>query len=129
MKQRVAKRLRRRTAPAGLAEQERAFVHDDIVRGIEAKKVKDLIDCGVLDAKRVFRVIPERTFNRRLANRELLKVPEADAIARLLRVIRMAERMLDDAPFARRWLDLPESGVEKSHSDRARRDRCRRAGG
>ena len=48
--------------------------------------MQDLIDRGVLSAKAVYRVIPERTFKRRLANREALKVAEGDAIARLLRV-------------------------------------------
>jgi putative toxin-antitoxin system antitoxin component (TIGR02293 family) len=90
-----------------LAEEERPFVHDEIVHGIDAKKVKALIDRGVLGAKQVFRVIPERTFNRRLANREMLKVPEADAIARLLRVTEAAKKTFGDADFATKWLNLP----------------------
>ena len=61
------------TSSAGFAEEERPFLHDEIVRGVEAQRVKDLIDRGVLGAKHVFRVIPERTFNRRLASREPLK--------------------------------------------------------
>jgi putative toxin-antitoxin system antitoxin component (TIGR02293 family) len=103
----ASKRPRRRTSPAGFAEEELPFVHDDIVRGIEAKRVKDLIDRGVLGAKQVFRVIPERTFNRRLANHDMLKVPEADAIARLLRVTEAAKKTFGDADFATQWLNLP----------------------
>jgi putative toxin-antitoxin system antitoxin component (TIGR02293 family) len=94
-------------SPPGLKEEERPFLHDDIVRGIEAKRVKDLIDRGVLGAKQVFRVIPERTFGRRLAKRERLKPSEADAIGRLLRITKLAEKMLGDAAFARQWLTLP----------------------
>jgi putative toxin-antitoxin system antitoxin component (TIGR02293 family) len=96
----------------GLAEDERPFVHDDIVRGIEAKRVKDLIDRGVLGAKQVFRVIPERTFSRRLAKREALKPSEADAIGRLLRVTETAEKTFGDPEFARRWLSLPNPALK-----------------
>jgi putative toxin-antitoxin system antitoxin component (TIGR02293 family) len=92
--------------PNGLAEEARPFVHDEIVRGIKAKRVKELIDRNVLDKKQVYRVIPERTFNRRLANGEALKTSEADAIARLLRVIDAAMKGFGDADFARRYLSL-----------------------
>jgi putative toxin-antitoxin system antitoxin component (TIGR02293 family) len=105
-------RPRHRKPPPGLAEEERPFVHDEIVRGIAAKRVKDLIDRGVLDAKQVYRAIPERTFNRRLAKREALKPSEADAIGRLLRVIENAETTLGDAEFARKWLSLPNPALK-----------------
>lgn len=104
-------RPRHRKSPPGLAEEERPFVHDEIVRGIAAKRVKDLIDRGVLGAKQVYRVIPERTFNRRLAKRETLKPSEADAIGRLLRVTENAETMLGNAEFARKWLRLPNPAL------------------
>lgn len=89
-----------------LAEEVRPFVHDDIVRGINARDVQDLIDRGVLAAKQVYRLIPERTFNRRLANREALKVAEGDGIARLLRVTGAAYRAFGKVDFARKWLNL-----------------------
>jgi putative toxin-antitoxin system antitoxin component (TIGR02293 family) len=104
---RPAKRKRRRDLPTGFGEDERPFLHDDIVRGVKAQRVKDLIERGVLDAKQVFRVIPMRTFNRRLANHEPLKTTEADAVGRLLRVTHAAEKTFGDAGFARRWLTLP----------------------
>jgi putative toxin-antitoxin system antitoxin component (TIGR02293 family) len=93
--------------PPGLAEEERPFVHDEIVRGIDARRVKALVDRGVLGKKQVYRVIPERTFNRRLAKGEALKTSEADAIARLLRVTEFAQRIFGNADFARKWLILP----------------------
>jgi putative toxin-antitoxin system antitoxin component (TIGR02293 family) len=91
----------------GFAEEARPFIYDDIVRGIDARRVKDLIDRGVLNAKQVHRVIPERTFNRRLANREALKLSEGDAIARLVRITEEAIKVFGDAEFARKWLVLP----------------------
>jgi putative toxin-antitoxin system antitoxin component (TIGR02293 family) len=90
-----------------LAEEERPFQYEEIVSGIEARRVKHLIDRDVLPAKVVFQVIPERTFGRRLANRAVLKVPEADAIARLLRVTETANRVFGKRDFARGWLRLP----------------------
>ncbi|MEA2904445.1 MAG: hypothetical protein QOI12_1832 [Alphaproteobacteria bacterium] len=103
---------RKRLPATGLAEEERPFVHEEIIRGIEARRVKDLIDRGVLGAKQVYRVIPERTFNRRLAKGEALKTPEADAIARLLRVTEAAERTFGDVEFARKWLILPNPALK-----------------
>jgi putative toxin-antitoxin system antitoxin component (TIGR02293 family) len=97
-----AKRARR---PAGLPEDEHPFVHDKIMRGIAAGRVKTLIDRGVLGAKQVYRVIPERTFGRRLANGESLKPAEADAIGRLVRVTEEAEKTFGDADFAHKWLN------------------------
>jgi putative toxin-antitoxin system antitoxin component (TIGR02293 family) len=65
----------------------------------------------LLDKTQVFRVIPERTFNRRLANGETLKPNEGDAIARLLRVTEAANRTFGDAAFARRFLSLPNPAL------------------
>jgi putative toxin-antitoxin system antitoxin component (TIGR02293 family) len=96
---------------SGLAEDERPFLHAEIVRGVEARRVRDLVERGVLDAKQVFRVIPERTFNRRLANREPLKPSESDAIARLLRIAETATKTFGDAKFARDFLNLPNPAL------------------
>jgi putative toxin-antitoxin system antitoxin component (TIGR02293 family) len=107
-----AGRRQQRKPLTGFAEENRPFVHDEIVRGVEAKRVKDLIDRGVLSAKQVYRVIPERTFGRRLANRETLKPAEADAIGRLWRVTEYAEKMMGDASFARQYLNLPNPALK-----------------
>lgn len=106
-----AKSKRERRPPAGFAEEERPFVHDEIVRGIAARRVKALIDRGVLGAKQVYRVIPERTFGRRLAKGEALKPAEADAIGRLIRVTEAAEKTFGDAAFARKWLSYPNPAL------------------
>jgi putative toxin-antitoxin system antitoxin component (TIGR02293 family) len=108
----AAGRRHQRKPPSGFAEEERPFVHDEIIRGIAAKRVKDLIDRGVLSAKRVFRVIPERTFNRRLEKHEPLKPSEADAIGRLLRVTETARKTFGNAEFATKWLNLPNPALE-----------------
>lgn len=97
--------------PPGFAEGERPFLHEEIVRGVDARRVKDLIDRGTLDAKHVFRVIPERTFNRRLAGREPLKQTESDGVARLLRIAETATKTFGDAEFARKFLSLPNPAL------------------
>ena len=68
-------------------------------------------DRDVLPAKAVYRVVPERTFKRRLAKRETLKPSEADAVARLLRVTEIANRTFGDAAFARKFLSLPNPAL------------------
>ena len=99
---------RKPKSPAsGFAEDGRPFVHEDIVRGIEARRVRDLIDRGILSEKQVYRVIPERTFKRRLSNRDVLKLSEGNAIARFVRITEEANRIFGDTEFAREWLNLP----------------------
>lgn len=98
-------------AAAGLSEEDRPFIHDEIVQGVAARRVRDLMDRGVLGARQVYRVVPERTFNRRLARHEALKPSEADAIGRLLRVTGHATSTFGDAAFARRFLAEPNPAL------------------
>jgi putative toxin-antitoxin system antitoxin component (TIGR02293 family) len=106
-----AKAKRGRQPVAGFAEEDRPFVHDEIMHGIAARRVKKLIDRGVLGAKQVYRVIPERTFGRRLAKGEVLKPAEADAIGRLIRITAEAEKTFGDADFAHKWLSFPNPAL------------------
>jgi putative toxin-antitoxin system antitoxin component (TIGR02293 family) len=105
------KRKQDRRPHTGLAEEERPFVHDEIMRGIPARRVKALIDRGVLEAKLIHRLIPERTFNRRVANNEPLKPAEADGVARLMRLFELAKRIFRDDDFAREFLRLPNPAL------------------
>jgi putative toxin-antitoxin system antitoxin component (TIGR02293 family) len=108
---RAARKSKTSSSATGFAEDAQPFVHDDIVRGIDARDVQNLIDQDVLDAKSVYRVIPERTFLRRLTTRTPLKVSEGDAIARLLRVTKAAHKTFDKDDFARQWLRLPNPAL------------------
>ena len=104
---RAARKLKSVPKPAGFGEEAQPFAHEEILRGVPARRVQELIDRGVLPAKVVYRVIPERTFKRRLANREILKAAEADAVARLMRVTEAAIKTFGDVEFARKYLSLP----------------------
>src|SRR5882724_10185927 len=97
---RPARKPKRVSKSAGLAEEAQSFVHDEIARGVPARRVQELIDRGVLSEKAVYRVIPERTFKRRLANREASKISEGDAIARFLRVTDAARKAFGGDDFA-----------------------------
>jgi putative toxin-antitoxin system antitoxin component (TIGR02293 family) len=108
---RAARKPRSASKTAGFAEEVQPFMHDEIVRGVPAKRVQALIDRGVLGEKAVYRVIPERTFKRRLANHEALRVPEGDAIARFLRVTDAANKAFGAKDFARKWLNLPNPAL------------------
>jgi len=75
--------------------------------GLPAAQVKDYLEKGRLRRSDVAMVIPRRTFERRLSENQTLKVDEADAIARLLRVRDHARRVFDDDDLAEEWLTLP----------------------
>ena len=117
----AARKPKSLSKPAGFAEEAQPFLHEDIMRGVPAKRVQELIDKGVLAEKTVYRVIPERTFKRRLANREALKISEGDAIARMVRITEEAEQifgdprhpytkaLLDSAPDIHKLMQLPDA--------------------
>ena len=93
-------------------EESKLIFHDEVVHGLKPNRVKQFIDRGLLVAKQVYRVIPARTFSRRLAKGEPLKVSEGDAIARLLRINEAASKSFGDAEFARKWLNLPNPALK-----------------
>jgi len=80
-------------------------------KGVSALKVQKLIRKGVLAQEDVFRAIPERTFKRRLAEKGKLRIEEADAIARILRINALARWAFDEADAAREFLNLPNPAL------------------
>ena len=69
---------------------------------------------GLLSRSDVEMVIPARTLNRRIKEGQTLRLEEADAVARLLRVRSHALRVFDDPALAQTWLESanPELGDE-----------------
>lgn len=78
-----------------------------VVEGLPARAVKGYIRAGRLREADVFSVVPKRTFERRLSGNQPLKLAEADAIARLLRVRDHALGTFGRAELAEEWLTLP----------------------
>lgn len=89
-----------------------AFSYADLAAGVPATDVKALIEAGRLRRADVAMVIPRRTFERRLAERQILKIDEADAIARLLRVRDHARQAFEDDDLAHEWLTLPNPALK-----------------
>ncbi len=87
-----------------MAENGDILTYEAIKRGLPADAVRALVGEGRLTRADVALVIPRRTFERRLAGGQALKVDEADAIARLLRVRDHARAVLEDDEVADEWL-------------------------
>ena len=75
-----------------------------IEKGVSAREVQALMRKGMLAPEDVYRAIPERTFKRRLADKAKLKLKEADAIGRLLRIDALARWAFGDDAMAREFL-------------------------
>src|SRR5690606_14869226 len=84
-----------------------------VVAGVGASVVHRLTDHG-LTREDIRSVIPERTLERRLAADSPLRLDEADALARLLRVVDHARAAFGDPDLADRWLrtENPALGSE-----------------
>jgi putative toxin-antitoxin system antitoxin component (TIGR02293 family) len=85
--------------------------YGSVERGISARHVQALIRKGEIDREDVYRVIPERTFKRRLAQNARLRTAEADAVARLLRVAALARWAFGDPVQVRQFLELPNPAL------------------
>ncbi len=84
-----------------------SLTYASVKSGVPAKTVKGYVDQGRLRRSDVLMVIPTRTFERRLSEGQTLKIDEADAIARLVRVRDHARRAFEDDDVAEEWLSLP----------------------
>ena len=78
-----------------------------IERGVTARQLEEMIARGLIAREDVYSAIPERTFKRRLADRAKLKIEEADAIARLMRVNALAQWAFGEVDMAQQFLDMP----------------------
>lgn len=87
-----------------MAESDTPLTYEAIKRGLPAAAVRALVGEGRLTRADIALVIPRRTFERRLAGGQPLKVAEADAIARLLRVRDRAREVFEDDEVADEWL-------------------------
>lgn len=79
--------------------------YDRIEKGVTAAEVQALIRKGAIAREDVYRAIPERTFKRRLAEKAALRIAEADAIARMIRINNLARWAFGEEAQARAFLD------------------------
>ena len=83
------------------------LTYAEAVQGVSPKMVRELVRQGRLSEADLFAVVPRRTFERRLGSGQPLKVAEADAIARLIRVREHARRTFGRDDLAETWLTEP----------------------
>ena len=79
--------------------------------GTEASLAAARAGAGRLRRSDVQMVIPARTLERRLSGNQMLKIDEADAIARLVRVRDHARRVFERDDVAEEWLSLPNPAL------------------
>ena len=99
---------RKLTAPdPGFAEQAAAFTSfRALEQGVLASWARSLESQG-LTRDDIRRIIPDRTLDRRIAKGEMLKIEEADGLARLLRVVKAARDLFENDENAAGWLRSP----------------------
>jgi putative toxin-antitoxin system antitoxin component (TIGR02293 family) len=92
-----------------------------VALGIPASFAREIEGQG-LTRDDIRTVIPDRTLDRRIAQGAVLKVDEADGIARLLRVVDAARRVFGDDTLADEWLrttnpDLGDIPIQMARTD------------
>ena len=104
------------------------FTYSDLARGIPARTVRDLQLDKVLSAADVAAIIPPRTLERRMSADGNLKMEEADALARLVRVVMKARETFEKDDIADEFLRLPNPSlgwqvpIEMARSDLGARE-------
>lgn len=94
-----------------VADFERAFSHDAILRGVEARLVKRAVEQKVLRLEELHRLIPASTLARKIREGRKLSREEADQVARLLRIKAYAREVFEDAETATVWLSEPNPAL------------------
>jgi putative toxin-antitoxin system antitoxin component (TIGR02293 family) len=91
----------------------------EVKAGIAAIRLRE-IEGNSLQRADIRMIIPDRTLERRIADGAMLRVDEADGIARLLRVVYAARRVFGDDALADEWLRAgnPELGDIPIHMAR-----------
>ena len=79
------------------------FSYRNVISGIPSKAAKDAERMG-LTRSDIRMIIPDRTLDRRIAEDAPLKPDEADGLARLIRVLEMAQRVFENDAVAGEWL-------------------------
>jgi len=88
-----------------------ALKYETIKNGVTGSTVRELIGAGRLRRSDVQMVIPARTLERRLSGDQVLKINEADAIARLVRIRDHALRVFEREDVSEEWLSLPNPAL------------------
>ncbi len=92
------------------------IVMDYSYRGVKAgydpNLLRQLEHVSLLSREDIEMIISARTLERRLSQREMLKLEESDGIARLVRVMGRAIRVFEDEDLAEEWLRSPNPALD-----------------
>ena len=91
-----------------------------IETGIPAAQVASLEDAG-LTKQDILTIIPTRTLERRVAEGDVLRLEEADGLARLLRTVDTARRVFGDDALADEFLRTPHPAFDNAQPIRVAR--------
>lgn len=95
----------------GFAEKAAVFTSfRALEQGVPAAWVRSLESLG-LTRDDIRRIIPDRTLDRRIAKGEMLKIEEADGLARLLRVVKAARDLFQNDTNADTFLRSPNPAL------------------
>ncbi|MBL9047358.1 MAG: DUF2384 domain-containing protein [Tabrizicola sp.] len=96
---------------SGSAEHAAAFTtFQSLEKGVPAAWARSLETQGLTRAD-IRRIIPDRTLDRRIAKGEMLKIEEADGLARLLRVVKAARDLFQNDENADTFLRSPNPAL------------------
>jgi putative toxin-antitoxin system antitoxin component (TIGR02293 family) len=87
------------------------FSYKSVSAGVSSVAVRELEGSG-LRREDIRQIIPDRTLERRIAQGENLKLEEADGLARLVRVVALAQRVFEDDALADEWLRTPNPALD-----------------
>ncbi len=95
---------------SGSSVLRKQLTHRDLKKGVSAILATEVLEFG-LTKEDIRMIVPDRTLERRIAAHDVLKVEEADGIARLLRVVEHARRTFGDDQLADEWLRSPNPAL------------------
>ena len=115
--------VRAQARASGPFSEHSVFGYARLKAGLSGEDVASLVRDGRVRRSDVEMVIPARTLSRRIKEGQTLRLDEADAVARLVRVRSHAEGVFDDPALAERWLSAPnpelgdETPIEMARTD------------
>jgi putative toxin-antitoxin system antitoxin component (TIGR02293 family) len=81
-----------------------SFNYETLLHGVKASVIRDIERSGLARRSDIQAIIPSRTLERRLSTDGNLKLDEADALARLVRVVMHARDTFEKDDVADEWL-------------------------
>lgn len=99
------------TEAMGVPVRSRLDLARAVRAGLRLRVVDWIVDHDILTRPEVEEIIPRRTLAYRKRHRQSLSPEESDRLARVARVVALAEETMQDKGKAARWLRAPNRGL------------------